>query len=430
MGKETDNLDLEQRFSHAMNLTGEGVCDYHLPPNPSLYVSEHWAAILGYALSDIPGVPIFNSWWGQQIHPNDHARVIKNFNSLYSGEIGHLICQYRIRHKDGQYLNVEVVGKALSRNEKGWAEHVFTVMRDLRFADDRYLQIVESLQAGIWVIDKHQNMIYANQQLVDMLGSDMEELQGRQLFQMMKSKEARECKARLKKLKPGDTEHHEVEFLHKDGHSLMTAMTMAAIEDVVGGLDGYIISITDVSEHRTQALKLKMLSSAVEQSGTMVMITNRPGEIEYVNPKLCKVTGYSKDELIGQKARMLLSADSDKIQRNEMLTTIEQDNDWHGEVHVRKKNDDMFWVLTTVSAIRDDNGKISNYISVAEDVSELKEAHLKMEQLAYVDSLTGLANRLLFRDRLEQVMKSVQRNNTQAALLFLDLDQFKRINDS
>ena len=99
-------------------------------------------------------------------------------------------------------------------------------------------------------------------------------------------------------------------------------------------------------------------------------------------------------------------------------------------VHIRKKNDDEFWALTTISAIRDDTGQISHYISVGEDVSELKEAHLKMEQLAYVDSLTGLANRLLFRDRLEQVLKSVQRNNTQAALLFLDLDQFKRINDS
>ena len=105
-------------------------------------------------------------------------------------------------------------------------------------------------------------------------------------------------------------------------------------------------------------------------------------------------------------------------------------NDWHGEVHIRKKNEDEFWALTTISAIHDETGKISHYISVGEDVSELKEAHLKMEQLAYVDSLTGLANRLLFRDRLEQVMKSVQRNNTQAALLFLDLDQFKRINDS
>ena len=69
MGKETDNLELEQRFGHLMHLTGEGICDYHLPPNASLYVCKNWAAILGYAVSEIPGVPIFNSWWGQQIHP-------------------------------------------------------------------------------------------------------------------------------------------------------------------------------------------------------------------------------------------------------------------------------------------------------------------------------------------------------------------------
>ena len=429
MGKETDSLDLEQRFGHVMHLTGEGICDYHLPPEPSLNVCENWAAILGYAVSDIPGVPIFNSWWGQQIHPSDHARVIKTFNSLYSGEIERLLCQFRIRHKEGQYLDVEVVGEALSRDQKGWAEHVFTVMRDLRFADDRYLQIVESLQEGIWVVDKNQNMIYANQHLADILGYDMDDLQGQQLFQLMTGDYASTCKARLKRIKPGATENYEIEFLHKAGHSLMTEVTMTAMEDAFGGPDGFIISVVDVTQQRTQALQLKMLSSAVEQSGTMVMITNRAGDIEYVNPKLCKATGYSKEEVTDMKARMLQSEGSDE-QRAEMLATTEMGNDWHGDVHIRKKNDDEFWALTTISAIRDDTGQISHYISVGEDVSELKEAHLKMEQLAYVDSLTGLANRLLFRDRLEQVLKSVQRNNTQAALLFLDLDQFKRINDS
>lgn len=429
MGKETDSLDLEQRFGQVMHLTGEGICDYHLPPDPSLNVCENWAAILGYVVSDIPGVPIFNSWWGQQIHPSDHARVIKTFNSLYSGEIERLLCQFRIRHKAGQYLDVEVVGEALSRDQKGWAEHVFTVMRDLRFADDRYLQIVESLQEGIWVVDKNQNMIYANQHLADMLGYEMDDLQGQQLFQLMTDDYASTCKARLKQIKPGATENYEIEFLHKAGHSLMTEVTMTGMEDAFGGPDGFIISVVDVTLQRTQALQLKLLSSAVEQSGTMVMITNRAGDIEYVNPKLCKATGYSKEDVADMKARMLQSEGSDE-QRAEMLASTEAGDDWHGEVHIRKKNDDEFWALTTISAIHDDTGQISHYISVGEDVSELKEAHLKMEQLAYVDSLTGLANRLLFRDRLEQVLKSVQRNNTQAALLFLDLDQFKRINDS
>ncbi|MFW2374306.1 MAG: EAL and GGDEF domain-containing protein [Gammaproteobacteria bacterium] len=430
MGKETDNLDLKARFGHVMHLTGEGVCDYHLPPNASLNVCDNWAAILGYAVVDIPGVPIFNSWWGQQIHPSDHARVIKTFNRLYSGEIERLVCQFKIRHKDGHYLDVEVLGTALTRDQKGWAEHVFTVMRDLRFTDDRYLQIVESLQEGIWVIDKNHNMIYTNQRLLDMLGCNRDELQVQQLFQMMSGDYARSCKAKLKHLKAGTSENYEIEFLHQDGHSLMTEVSMTAMEDVFGIPDGFIISVVDISQQRTQALQLKMLSGAVEQSGTMVMITNRPGDIEYVNPKVCKVTGYSTEDIIGQKARMLLSEDSAEAQRAQMLATIDKGEDWHGEAHIRKKNGDLFWALTTVSAIHDETGQISHYISVGEDVSELKEAHLKMEQLAYVDSLTGLANRLLFRDRLEQVLKSVQRNTTQAALLFLDLDQFKRINDS
>ena len=147
----------------------------------------------------------------------------------------------------------------------------------------------------------------------------MDDLQGQKLFKMMKGDHASACNTWLKQLKPGATEDHEIEFLHKDGHSLMTAVTMTAMADLAGGTDGFIISIVDISQQRTQALQLKMLSSAVEQSGTMVMITNRPGEIEYVNPKLCEVTGYSKDEITGQKARILLSEGTGDEQRDEML---------------------------------------------------------------------------------------------------------------
>ncbi len=430
MGSDIDSLEMKLRFNQAFELCGAGVCDYHLPPTPSVYFCDHWAKILGYRVSEVPGVPIFFSWWGQQIHPNDHARVIKTFNRLYSGEDSRLISVFRIRHKQGHWLNVEVTATALSRDSKGWARHVFTVMRDLNHADNRYQTIIENLHEGLWLLDKHNATQYVNQRMADLLGYEPDEMQGKSMQSFMDAAGMQICDAILKRHYEGEQENYFFELIHKDGHKVYVAMSSSPIFNHNSQYDGLVIAVIDVSEQREQNLRLKMLSGAVEQSGSMVMITNQDAVIEYVNPKFSLSTGYAITEVVGKKADMLQPVDMDKEQLKEMKATIQLGEDWHGEIQTQKKNGQLFWAQITISALRDESGSISHYITVGEDISERKETQQKMEQLAYVDSLTGLANRVLFRDRLEQVLKSLQRSHKQAALLFLDLDHFKRINDS
>ena len=430
MGDKTDNLNDGLRIKLALKLSRLGICDYVLPPRPDVYISPVWAEILGYQSNELPSAEVFQSWWGQQIHPDDHARVINTFNRLYSGEDTHLECHFGIRHKKGHWANVEVLATALNRDEKGWAQQVFSVMRDLSQGESYYQQIVENIHEGIWIIDRHSDTQFVNKRMAEMLGYKTKDMHGQPIFGFMDETGVDAFKRSLQRRRDGISENHDFELQHKNGELMHVTMASAPIFNSQNEYDGVIVGVIDVSWQRKQELKLKMLSSAVEQSGTMVMITNQQGDIEYVNPKFCEITEYDKDEAVGQNANFLRSSDMDAEALADLWAKITSGIDWHGELHTKKKSGELFWSLMSISAINDEHGQVSHFVTVIEDVSQLKEARLQMEQLAYIDSLTGLANRLLFRDRLEQALKSVQRNKTHAALLYLDLDRFKRVNDS
>jgi len=175
---------------------------------------------------------------------------------------------------------------------------------------------------------------------------------------------------------------------------------------------------------------LKKLASAVEHSPISVMITDRTGTIEYVNPKFCQVTGYESHEVLGENPRILKGdALSEEVYR-EMWETILSGREWHGEFHNRNKDGTLVWELASISPVMDESGNITHFVGVKEDISELKRLQKKLGQMAHSDKLTGLPNRALFFDRLEQVMIHARRRRSRFALLFIDLDGFKGVNDT
>lgn len=176
---------------------------------------------------------------------------------------------------------------------------------------------------------------------------------------------------------------------------------------------------------------LSKLSNAVTNSGASILITSSNGTIEFVNSKFESITGWQSREVVGQSVEMLTSEecqDTDKLGRKPSVLCL-KDN-FKGEVFSKKKSGEGFWSAITVTTVRDERNNITNYVVSGIDISELKEANQKMEKLALFDSLTGLANRRLFQDRLEQSIKNAKRHGNSVALLFLDLDKFKRINDT
>ncbi len=177
---------------------------------------------------------------------------------------------------------------------------------------------------------------------------------------------------------------------------------------------------------------LLQLTQAVEQSSVSIVITNIDGVIEYVNPYFCKNTGYSRDELIGQTPARISSGLTPNETYDKLWKTISAGGQWQGELQNRSKNGDLHWENVIVSPIVDDQGTITQYLGIKEDITVRKAYEAKLLRQANFDELTGLPNRILAQDRLTQAIASAHRSgkNTKAALLFIDLDDFKKVNDT
>lgn len=188
----------------------------------------------------------------------------------------------------------------------------------------------------------------------------------------------------------------------------------------------------NIKAHKTTEKMMSKLSSAVTNSGASIIITDQNGIIEYVNEKFCRMTGYEATETINKPIN-ILRPNSDEFKNEPCILDsqylLKQDN-WEGEMLCSKKDNSEFWNAVTISAVFDDHNTISNYVLSSVDVTALKQANKQMENLALFDSLTGLANRRLFIERLHSSVLNARRHKKITALLFLDLDQFKRINDT
>jgi len=184
----------------------------------------------------------------------------------------------------------------------------------------------------------------------------------------------------------------------------------------------------NIRSNEATEIMMSKLSSAITNSGASILITDQNGVIEYVNQKFCTTTCYLHSDVIGQSIDMLTPPENEQkcgpISKDYLKPV------WEGELILRKKNRSSYWNAVTISAVYGKNKVITNYVMSAIDITALKNANKKMENLALFDSLTGLANRRLFTDRLNVSILNAQRHDKVTALFFLDLDQFKRINDT
>ncbi len=184
-------------------------------------------------------------------------------------------------------------------------------------------------------------------------------------------------------------------------------------------------------EYRMQVSEdLKKLSLAVEQSPASVLITDLEGVIEYVNPKFTEVSGYTSSEVIGKHSRMLGADIDDSTLFENMWKTIKKGEVWKGEFCNRRKNGTIFWESAVIAPIRNDNAEVTHYLAVKEDITDRKAFEDKLLEQATHDQLTKLPNRFLAFDRLQQLLQHASRGNSHVAVIYIDLDNFKNINDS
>jgi diguanylate cyclase (GGDEF)-like protein/PAS domain S-box-containing protein len=221
-----------------------------------------------------------------------------------------------------------------------------------------------------------------------------------------------------------------------------SARAVRRSNDEVGLLTTSLNEMLDEIELRDGALReahdaleshvrdLKKLSAAVEQSPATVMITDQRGDLEYVNKRFEDATGYPRSEVLGSKPYLLASSAEANGCSKEMRHAIRAGNRWHGEVHSQTKAGGLLWEQVTMTPLLQAGGAIANFLIVTEDVTVRKEYEARLLRQATVDPLTELPNRLLAFDRLTQAVEGCLRSDHGVAVMFIDIDNFKTVNDS
>ena len=195
---------------------------------------------------------------------------------------------------------------------------------------------------------------------------------------------------------------------------------------ILGGSAITLILLT----HATLESELQIASLAINQSASSIIITDTDGTIEYVNPAFTEKTGYLSEEIIGKNPRVLSSGERPTKDNVALWKVLSAGKTWRGEFHNRKKNGELFWEIASIAPVKKRNGKVSHYIGMKEDITALKNAEKRILHMANHDVLTGLPTRQLSKDRLQKALANAKRNKTKVAVLFIDLDGFKAVNDT
>lgn len=176
--------------------------------------------------------------------------------------------------------------------------------------------------------------------------------------------------------------------------------------------------------------ELTIFKKILENTGEAVVITDLDGSILEMNDAMCRMTGYSREEMLGRNSRMFKSGRHTNDFYKDLWENLQRDGHWEGEIWDRRKDGSIYPKWQTINILHEENGTPLNYIGVSTDISVIKEAEEKLNHLAYYDPLTGLPNRMLFSDRVEHELASSRRAGFTFAVLYLDLDRFKHVNDS
>jgi diguanylate cyclase (GGDEF)-like protein/PAS domain S-box-containing protein len=193
---------------------------------------------------------------------------------------------------------------------------------------------------------------------------------------------------------------------------------------------GRVWYLRDITERRMAEEKVRKLSVAVEGSSDWVLVTNKDGYIEYANKAVEQMSGYKTEEIRGQTPRIFKSGRHDELFYKELWTTILSGQAYRGIISNRRKDGGLFEVFHTITPLKDGDGIITHFVSMAKDVTQQKILEEKIHRLAYYDDLTGLPNRVFHKEILVRTIEVAKRHKQLFALLYLDLDNFKRINET
>ena len=424
----------EERFRTIVTQVPGAVFRYR-PDGPIDFISDAIEDIVGYTAAQLMRGTTHS--WVDLICPEDrrtHRRAVKQAVA----EMRPYALEYRIVDANGTERWVAENGQPQTGSAgMVWVDGIIADISQRKHHEMRIeallteqSAILDNVMFGVMFV-RHRRIVSVNRRCEELFGYGHGAMTGSSTAIVFPTQydfeEAGE--RQYPALGAGGDFSEERHYRRRDG-SLFWALVSGCALDPLRPGEGSIWVYADISARKEAEEKLRLSATVLEHIADAVMVVDVEGVIVAVNPAFTQITGYTEAEAVGKHSSLTRSERHDEAFYQTMWDELIASGFWRGELWRRRKNGEIYLEWLTISAVRDTHALTTHYVGVCSDITQVKQAQEKLDHLAHHDPLTALPNRLLFHDRLQHALPRAARDREQLAILFIDLDRFKNVNDT
>ncbi|MBV7536678.1 EAL domain-containing protein [Duganella sp. sic0402] len=426
----------EERFRTIVTQVPGAVFRFR-PDGPIEFVSDAIADISGYSAAQF--MRGTTHAWTNLIAPEDRKKQRRMVTQAIRDGQPYEI-EYRIQDASGAERWVQENGQPQPPDGDRNAPWVDGIISDISQRKHNEMRIEALLAEQSAILDnvmfgvmfvRQRAIVSVNRRCEELFGYGPGEMSGASTSIMFRDSFDFESSGarQYPSLSHGDYFNEERQYRRKDG-SIFWCLVSGYALDQTRANEGSIWVFADITERKEAEEKLRLSATVIEHIADGVVVQDAHGTIVAVNPAFTQITGYTEAEALGKDRTLTRSGRHELSFYEEMWQEQLEKGFWRGELWSVRKNGELYLEFLTVSAVRDPRGNATHYVGVFSDITKVKESQEKLDHLAHHDPLTALPNRLLFNDRLQHALQRASRDGEQLALLFIDLDRFKNVNDT
>ncbi len=426
----------EQRFRTIFEMAGVGVTLAELPKGKYIAVNKCFTQMLGYSNDEM-----MNLSFKDITHPDDVKTTLEHVKKLTSGEVNTFSIEKRYIAQGTNrtiWVNSTV---SIAWSPKLSIHYLIEVIEDItekRLADmalqeseSRFRSLTELSPSGVFRTDENGKCVYVNARTTNVVGLSEHDCLNAGLFQTLHTDDKQRVQERWIESIDGFVDFSdEYRFQHSNGELVWVKCQAVPVYNSDAKYTGYIGTLTDITELKQAENVKKQAVNVFANTKDGIVVTDSRARITAVNPAFELITGYTEAAVLGKNPSILKSGRQPKEFYRKMWSELQNTGSWEGEIWNKKHDGEFYPEWVKISTIRDSQGNIINYVGVFSNTSEIKKAQDDLAFNLHNDPLTGLPNRALFYEHIKHAINRAEREKSNIALLFIDLDNFKHINNS
>ena len=396
------------------------------------YVSPQAEVLLGYPIADW----LSKGFWDRILHPDDKHRAKACRDQAISAGRDYSI-DYRVLTADGDTLWLRDIVSLSSHNQRVVLRGLMINISEtkqteeaLRSSEEKFAKAFHASPDGLLLSRQNDGLLLeVNEGFCQLSGYDSASVLNRSTLDLRLWVDLQQRQELMSLLaNNGFARDFKCNIRRRDGEIRLCEISSFPL--MIGAENCILTIARDITERHQMQEKLLQTATVFESTAEGIIFTDLEQKITAVNRAFTSITGYSEREVLGQTPRILASGLHDRLFFTAMWYQLSSVGNWQGEISNKRKNGEIYPNWMTISAVRDGDNRVTHFVAVFSDISSLKHAQARLDHQAHHDPLTNLPNRLLFESRVRQLLSDQRRNDQYSAVLFLDLDRFKNINDS